>query len=115
MECFSWTELKVKLDELKDIKFQLLTFSEKASATISEIEEKDELIEQVFSIPAPLWRAIAEWGKQTGKLSMTERMRALGYAEKRRSLIKLKTSEMAEKAIELEQKARKLGFSIQNK
>ena len=40
MECFSWTELKVKLDELKDIKFQLLTFSEKASATISEIEEK---------------------------------------------------------------------------
>ena len=48
MECFSWTELKVKLDELKDIKFQLLTFSEKASATISEIEEKDELIEQFF-------------------------------------------------------------------
>ena len=43
---------------------------------------------------------------------MTERMRALGYAEKRRSLIKLKTSEMAEKAIELEQKARMLGFSI---
>ena len=110
-----WTELKVKLDELKDIRFQLLTFSEKASATISEIEEKDELIEQVFSIPAPLWSAIAEWGKQTGKLTMVERMRALGYADKRRSLIKLKTHEMAEKAIELEQKARKLGFSIQNK
>ena len=110
-----WTELKVKLDELKDIKFQLLTFSEKASATISEIEEKDELIEQVFSIPAPLWSAIAEWGKQTGKLTMVERMRALGYADKRRSLIKLKTHEMAEKAIELEQKARMLGFTIQNK
>ena len=110
-----WTELKVKLDELKDIKFQLLTFSEKASATISEIEEKDELIEQVFSIPAPLWSAIAEWGKQTGKLTMVERMRALGYADKRRSLIKLKTHEMAEKAIELEQKARMLGFSIQSK
>lgn len=110
-----WTELKVKLDALKDIKFQLLTFSEKASATISEIEEKDELIEQVFSIPAPLWSAIAEWGKQTGKLTMVERMRALGYADKRRSLIKLKTHEMAEKAIELEQKARMLGFSIQSK
>lgn len=110
-----WTELKVKLDTLKDIKFQLLTFSEKASATISEIEEKDELIEQVFSIPAPLWSAIAEWGKQTGKLTMVERMRALGYADKRRSLIKLKTHEMAEKAIELEQKARMLGFSIQSK
>lgn len=110
-----WTELKVKLDALKDIKFQLLTFSEKASATISEIEEKDGLIEQVFSIPAPLWSAIAEWGKQTGKLTMVERMRALGYADKRRSLIKLKTHEMAEKAIELEQKARMLGFSIQSK
>lgn len=92
-----------------------MTFSEKASATISEIEEKDELIEQVFSIPAPLWSAIAEWGKQTGKLTMVERMRALGYADKRRSLIKLKTHEMAEKAIELEQKARMLGFTIQNK
>lgn len=110
-----WTELKVKLDALKDIKIQLLTFSEKASETISEIEEKDELIEQVFSIPAPLWSAIAEWGKQTGKLTMVERMRALGYADKRRSLIKLKTHEMAEKAIELEQKARMLGFSIQSK
>ena len=110
-----WTELKVKLDALKDIKFQLLTFSEKTAATISEIEEKDELIEQVFSIPAPLWSAIAEWGKQTGKLTMVERMRALGYADKRRSLIKLKTHEMAEKAIELEQKARMLGFTIQNK
>ena len=110
-----WTELKVKLDELKDIKFQLLTYNEKATATSSEIEEKDELIEQVFSIPAPLWSAIAEWGKQTGKLTMVERMRALGYADKRRSLIKLKTHEMAEKAIELEQKARMLGFSIQTK
>ena len=92
-----------------------MSFSEKASAISSDLEEKDELIEQVFSIPAPLWNAIAEWGKQTGKLSMVERMRAIGYADKRRSLVKLKTPEMAEKAIELEQKARKLGFSIQNK
>lgn len=110
-----WTELKVKLDDLEDVRFKLLSFSEKASAISSDLEEKDELIEQVFSIPAPLWNAIAEWGKQTGKLSMVERMRAIGYADKRRSLVKLKTPEMAEKAIELEQKARKLGFSIQNK
>lgn len=110
-----WTELKAKLDELKDVRSKLLSYCEKVSASDSEIEEKDELIEQAFSISAPLWKAIAEWGKQTGKLSMAERMRALGYADKRHSLVKLKTPEMAEKAIELEQKARKLGFSIQEK
>lgn len=110
-----WTELKAKLDELKDVRSKLLSYCEKVSASDSEIEEKDELIEQAFSISAPLWKAIAEWGKQTGKLSMAERMRALGYADKRNSLVKLKTPEMAEKAIELEQKARKLGFSIQEK
>lgn len=108
-----WSELKAKLDDLADLRFKLLSFTERASEDSSATEGgKEELIEKVFTIPAPLWRAIAEWGKQTGKLSMTERMRALGYAEKRRSLIKLKTSEMAEKAIELEQKARMLGFSI---
>lgn len=110
-----WTELKAKLDDLKDVRSKLLSYCEKVSANDSEIEEKDELIEQAFSISAPLWKAIAEWGKQTGKLSMAERMRALGYADKRHSLVKLKTPEMAEKAIELEQKARKLGFSIQEK
>lgn len=110
-----WTELKAKLDELKDVRSKLLSYCEKVSASDSEIEEKDELIEQAFSISAPLWKAIAEWGKQTGKLSMAERMRELGYADKRHSLVKLKTPEMAEKAIELEQKARKLGFSIQEK
>lgn len=110
-----WTELKIKLDDLEDVRFKLMSFSEKASAISSDLEKKDELIEQAFSIPAPLWNAIAEWGKQTGKLTMVERMRALGYADKRRSLIKLKTHEMAEKAIELEQKARMLGFSILNK
>lgn len=109
-----WTELKAKLDELKDVKLSLLSFNEKASAISTEMKVENDLIEQVFSIPAPLWSAIAEWGKQTGKLSMVERMRALGYADKRRSLIKLKTPEMAEKALELEQKARALGFSIQN-
>lgn len=107
-----WTELKAKLDELKDVKCKLLSYCEKISASVSEIEKKDELIEQAFSISAPIWKAIAEWGKQTGKLSMAERMRALGYADKRRSLVKLKTPEMAEKAIELEHKARKLGFTI---
>lgn len=54
-------------------------------------------------------------GKTNREAYMVERMRALGYADKRRSLIKLKTHEMAEKAIELEQKARMLGFSIQSK
>lgn len=74
------------------------------NTTNSDINQQDDLIEQAFSIAAPVWSAIAEWGKQTGKLSMVERMRAMGYADKRRSLIKLKTTEMAEKAIELEQK-----------
>lgn len=107
--------MKAKLDDLEEIKYKLDSFCQNELTAIDTKEkEKDELIEQVFSIPAPLWSAIAEWGKQTGKLSMVERMRAMAYADKRRSLIKLKTPEMAEKAIELEQKARELGFSMQS-
>ena len=111
-----WIDLKAKLDDLEEIKQKLDAFcqSEMTANNNTKEKEKDELIEQVFSIPAPLWSAIAEWGKQTGKLSMVERMRAMGYADKRRSLIKLKTPEMAKKAIELEQKARELGFSMQS-
>lgn len=110
-----WTELKTKLDDLEEIKIKLGAFCQsEMTVNYTKEKEKNELIEQAFSIPAPLWSAIAEWGKQTGKLSMVERMRAMGYADKRRSLVKLKTPEMAEKAIELEQKARELGFSMQS-
>lgn len=108
-----WVELKAKLDDLEEVKYKLLAFCKNENTTNSDINQQDDLIEQAFSIAAPVWSAIAEWGKQTGKLSMVERMRAMGYADKRRSLIKLKTTEMAEKAIELEQKARDLGFSMQ--
>lgn len=111
-EC-CWTDLIMKLDGLEEIKIKLDSFSQGDMVDNVKEKETDELIVQAFSIPAPLWSAIAEWGKQTGKLSVVERMRASGYADKRRALIKLKTPEMAEKALELEQKARELGFSMQ--
>lgn len=112
-EEYCWTDLIVKLDGLEEIKNKLDSFCQSEMLENVKEKETDELIEQAFSIPAPLWSAIAEWGKQTKKLSMVERMRALGYADKRRAQIKLKTPAMAEKAIELEQKARELGFSMQ--
>ena len=63
-----WSELKAKLDDLADLRFKLLSFTERASEDSSATEGgKEELIEKAFTIPAPLWRAIAEWGETNWK------------------------------------------------
>lgn len=107
-----WNDLMVKLNELNDLKNELNTISKDSQAKAALANVTEDLRDVVFGIKAPVWRAISEWGKKTGKLSMSERMRADIYASKRKGNEKLQTEGMAEKALELEMKARKLGFTM---
>ena len=56
-----WVELKAKLDDLEEVKYKLLAFCKNENTTNSDINQQDDLIEQAFSIAAPVWSAIAEW------------------------------------------------------
>ncbi len=110
-----WEELIEKLNRMEMLKNSLVELSNKHEICekFNVVESDDEkIIEQAFSIPAPMWRAIAEWGKRTGNLSMAERLRALTYADKRKSLERFKTAIVAQNALDLEKKAKELGFSM---
>ncbi len=79
-----------------------------ATNLVSPVGEK--IIDDAFSILAPTWNAIAEWGRCTGYLSVAECLTAKGYARKRMTGERLQTVDMAQCALELYRKAKFLGF-----
>ena len=109
-----WDELKRKLDNMVDVKSAIEEICRRNITIDNELSEEDLIIDKAISIPAPIWKAMAEWGKSTGKLSMAERLRLSNYAVRRRALEIFKNVNTAKSALELEKKARALGFSIDN-
>lgn len=107
-----WEELKKKLDSMADVKFSVEEICSRNIIATNELSEDEKIIDKAISIPAPTWKAIAKWGKITGKLSMAERLRLSNYAVRHRALEIFKNVRTAKCALELEEKARKLGFSI---
>lgn len=107
-----WEELKKKLDSMADVKFSIEEICSRNIIATNGLSEDEKIIDKAISIPAPTWKAIAEWGKVTGKLSMAERLRLSNYAVRHRALEIFKNVRTAKCALELEEKARKLGFSI---
>lgn len=107
-----WEELKGKLDNMVYVKFAIEKICNENVTIDNGLSEEEMIIDKAISIPAPMWKAMAEWGKSTGKLSMAERMRLSNYAIRHRALEIFKNVKTAKSALELEEKARALGFSI---
>lgn len=104
---------KIEDDESNISKVEVMEVNEtegEEEKQVDSLPDEREIIEQAFSIPASIWEAMAIWGEKTGNLTVSERLRASTYAYKRKSLERFKVSTLAQNALNLEEKARNLGF-----
>lgn len=106
-----WDELKEKLNNMEDVKYTIKNVCEQSLALNNRLSEEEKIINKAISTPAAVWKAIGEWGKKTGNLSMAERLRVANYSIRYRALEIFKNVNTAKRALELEEKARSLGFS----